>query len=322
MKRALIPLILLSPLTILLGAKLNPAHISADSKWMLHMDLDAFRNSQTGQNARSKWMGDEVEKKLQEMKETYGIDLDKGMHGATLYGNGEKDNGVLVIHADMDKQKLINFAKRNKEYGKSSYNGHKIHSLPGKRPGKQAHVCFHGKGTIIVAQTKELIEGALDVLDGQTPSIKVGEGMRSLSEELENPMMIAYGDFSALKEIQDNPKAAMLKMASRSGFAVGESLGISKASMFLEAKDADSCQQIESIIRGILALGSLQRDKQPDVAKLTNAFIVERNDNLLKVSFRMDTQELIAIGDNMREQRKGSKHRWHEKRKKLKESRE
>jgi hypothetical protein len=58
------------------------------------------------------------------------------------------------------------------------------------------------------------------------------------------------------------------------------------------------------------------------VAKLTNAFIVERNDNLLKVAFRMDTQELIAIGDNMRGQRKGSKHRWHEKRKKLKESRE
>jgi hypothetical protein len=36
----------------------------------------------------------------------------------------------------------------------------------------------------------------------------------------------------------------------------------------------------------------------------------------------MDTQELIAIGDNMREQRKGSKQRWQEKRKKWKESKE
>ena len=319
MKKLLTLLLLISPIAALQAAKLNPAHIAGDSKWMIHLDIDAVLASEIGQDGKSKLQEPAAKEKLQAIKEAFGIDLEKGLHGVTAYGNGDRDNGVLIAHADADKQKLLNFAKLNEGYEKSSYNGHKIHSIDDKR--KQTHVCFHSPGTIVVAQTKDLVQKGVDLLDGKNAAIKVNKGMRSISEELDNPMMIAYGDFSGIKEITDNPKAAMLKMASSTGIAVGESLGIVKAAMFLEAVDADSCQQIESIVRGIMALGSLQRDKQPDLAKLSNAFNVERKENLLKVVFRMDTQDLIQIGENMEKQHRESRHRWHEKKKRFKSER-
>ena len=107
----------------------------------------------------------------------------------------------------------------------------------------------------------------------------------------------------------------MLKLVTRIGIASGESVGISKVAMCLEAGDADSCQQVESILRGIQAMGSLQREKQPDIAKLANAVTFARDSNKLKVVFQMDTQELIAMGKNMENKRKDfRKHRWNRKR--------
>tara|TARA_Y100000588_G_scaffold126259_1_gene138330 strand:- start:69 stop:1037 length:969 start_codon:yes stop_codon:yes gene_type:complete len=308
-------LLLILPLAAINAAKVQSGHIASDSKWMIHIDMDAFMGSELGQNAMEQ--GRKLtEEQLESIQEMFGIDLEKGLHGATAYGNGDSKNGVLVVYADADQKKLLNFAKSNDSYSRSSYNGHKIHSLSDdKKQGKRNHVCFHGNDTIVIAQSKDLVHKALDVIDGSSESIGSNNALDALAGELENPMMLAYGDFSAFGEIGDNPRTAMLKMVTRLGIASGESVGISKVAIFLEASDADACQQVESILRGIQAMGSLQREKQPDIAKLANAVTFDRDSNKLKVVFQMDTQELIAIGKNMENQKKDfRKRRWDRKR--------
>ena len=112
-------LLLVLPVTAIHAAKVQSGHIANDSKWMIHFDLDAFLGSELGQNAMEQ--GKKLtEERLKSIQEMFGIDLENGLHGATLYGNGEPNNGVILVYADADKKKLLNFAKSNDSYSKSS----------------------------------------------------------------------------------------------------------------------------------------------------------------------------------------------------------
>ena len=161
MKKTLALLLLTAPLASLQAAKINPAHIPAKAKWLLHMDIDAFKETTLGKHV----MAEANEKGLQKMKalqDMFGIDLENDIHGATAFGNGKKDNGVLIIHAKANQKKLMNFVVLNDTYEKTSHGKHDIHSLEDEKrnQGGATSFAFTTRRQLLLAQLRILLRRA------------------------------------------------------------------------------------------------------------------------------------------------------------------
>ena len=124
------------------------------------MDIDAFKETTLGKHV----MAEANEKGLQKMKalqDMFGIDLENDIHGATAFGNGKKDNGVLIIHAKANQKKLMNFVVLNDTYEKTSHGKHDIHSLEDeKKPGGATSFAFTTRRQLLLAQLRILLRRA------------------------------------------------------------------------------------------------------------------------------------------------------------------
>ena len=305
MNKTLALLLLAAPLANLQAAKINPAQVPADSRWVLHVDLDAFKGTTLGKHVLNE-IDAKAKKQLQAFEGIFGINLENGLHGATAFGNGEKDKGVLLIHADADKEKLLNFAILNDKYEKSTHGKHEIHSLPDdKKPGKRNFFCFYNNGTVVAGPGADLVTRSVDVLDGEASSLTLNEDLRALGKFVPTPVALGYGDFSTLLKHNKDPKAEILKKVSSIGLAIGEQDGVFKSATGLAASDEESATQVENLIRGIVALGALTGAENPEVAKLANAVKVKREANFVTLRFEMNSQELIALLETLDKKKKG-----------------
>jgi len=295
MNKTLALLLLTAPLVGLQAAKVNPAHIPAEAKWLLHIDIDAFKKTTLGEHV----MGEINSKGLQKveaLQDIFGIDLENDIHGVTAFGNGEKGNGVLIMHAKANQKKLMNFVVLNDTYEKSSYGKHEIHSLSDeKKPGRRNFFCFYNKKTIVAAPTKDLVTQSLDVLNGESPSIKFNDNIHALGKFVASPVLHGYGDFAGLLEMNKNPKAELLKTISSMGMAIGEEDGLFMSAFGLSASTEESAEQVESLVKGMVALGSLSATENPELAKLANAVDISRDARFVAIRFEMESQEMISL---------------------------
>src|SRR5437868_7872517 len=92
--------------------------VPANSRWILHLDGDAFRKSRIG----AMIVEDKCESKVRKVKEDTRLDLDfsfKKINSITAFGRtvGEHKDGVLLVEttADVrgDLEKLIGFKEKN-----------------------------------------------------------------------------------------------------------------------------------------------------------------------------------------------------------------
>ena len=295
MKKTLALLLLAAPLAGLQAAKINPAHIPAKAKWLLHMDIDAFKETTLGKHV----MKEANEKGLQKMKalqDMFGIDLENDIHGATAFGNGKKDNGVLIIHAKANQKKLMNFVVLNDTYEKTSHGKHDIHSLEDeKKPGRHNFFCFYNKKTIVAGPTMDHVTESLDVLNGEAPSMTLNDDVLALGKFVDSPVLHGYGDFAGLLEMNKNPKAELLKTISSMGMAIGEEGGLFMSAFGLSASTEESAAQVENLVRGMVALGSLSATEKPELAKLANAVKISRDGKFVAIQFEMESQEMIGL---------------------------
>ena len=84
------------------AAKVDKTNISKDAKFVAHLDLDAFRASEIGTTILEKVRQEEGREKLDALVEIIGFDPMTAIQSATLSGNGEEDNGILVVRHKAD----------------------------------------------------------------------------------------------------------------------------------------------------------------------------------------------------------------------------
>ena len=290
------------------AAPVESKNIDATSKWLIHIDFDALLKTEIAQHA----LADNPklsDQKLEALKNIIGIDLKTGLHGATIYGNGAPDNGVIIVHADAKPDNLINFAKLNDEYKEDSYQDHTIHNLPDKKnPGKRNHICFYSSDKIIVSQSPALVRQSIHLLDGKRESKQVNEEMKELADYQDNPVLLAHGDFSALRKGKRGKHAASFDQAKRVGISLGETEGQIRAMIGIIAQDSEVAVQLETFLRGMIAIGQLSADKNPALGTLANSVQIRRNNNdMISMELDIETIKLIEAGEAVKQHKRARK---------------
>lgn len=100
------------------AAPLEAGDVSAEAKWFVHIDFDAARDSKVGQFIHQQALKDErIKAGLAKVESELGLDLQKDLHGATLYGTTfTPHTGVLIVYAHADGDKFMAHIKARPDF--------------------------------------------------------------------------------------------------------------------------------------------------------------------------------------------------------------
>ena len=97
--------------------------------WVLHVDCDGMRPTAIGQFLLAEMDKPEAQAKFAAFQTIFNFDPRKQLHGLTLYSTGKApEDGVLLVYADFDPERLVTMAKAAKDYQSTTYKQHVIHN--------------------------------------------------------------------------------------------------------------------------------------------------------------------------------------------------
>tara|TARA_Y100001947_G_scaffold158000_1_gene169768 strand:- start:1699 stop:2628 length:930 start_codon:yes stop_codon:yes gene_type:complete len=278
------------------AAKIDKANISNDAKFVVHLDLDAFRASKIGITLLEKIRKDEGGEKLNALAELIGFDPLSAIHGATMFGNGEEDNGILVVKHKADNTKLLAFMKLDEHYRKTEHGKHEIHGAGDRGDGKRGYVSFVNATTAVLAASRELAAKGIDLVNGKGAAVKqIPTSLVSADKKAKNAFLVAYANVEDLKEHIDNE--TVNQMAKRVAFVMGESDEKFILSISVDALDADAAENMENMVNGLIGFARLNQDENPEVKDILKGLKVTRNEENVSVHFSVGVNKLFELID-------------------------
>jgi hypothetical protein len=229
----------------------------------------------------------------------FSFDPRKQLHGLTLYSAGNApEDGVLLVYADFDPERLVTLAKAAKEAKNTPYKKRVIYSWIDEN--KQArngvkpptYAAFQGSRVVIFSQQEARVARALDVLDQAVPNLSTNTVFPQLGARRNRS--IIEGSARKLDLPDSAPNAAIFRLAKSVRLEAGEANGQITATLSLEMSDENVAQQAAVVVQGVLALAKLQQEK-PEAGKLAEALSLKAEGASLVARLAMPAADLIAI---------------------------
>ena len=278
------------------AAKIDKANISNDAKFVVHLDLDAFRASKIGATILEKIREGEGGEKLNALVELIEFDPLNAIHGATMFGNGEKDNGILVVKHKANGAKLLAFMKLSEHYRKTEHGKHEIHGAGDRSDGERGYVSFVNATTAVLAASRELAAEGIDLVNGKGAAVKqIPTSFLSAGKKAKNAFLVAYANVEELKEHIDNE--SVNQMAKQVAFVMGESDEKFILSISVDALDTDAAENMETMVNGLIGFAKLSQDENPEVKDILKGLKVTRNEANVSVHFSVGVDKLFELID-------------------------
>ena len=282
-----------------LAAPLQRADVPAEPAWVLHVDCDNLRPTAIGQYLLAEMEKPEAQAKLAALQTIFNFDPRKQLRGVTLYSTSKApEDGVLLVYADFDADRLVTLAKAAKDYQSMTYKQHVIHNwIDEKKKGKQGvkprvYAAIHSGRVVVFAQQEPRVAQALDVLDRATANLASSGRFAQLGAGGSSGFIQAAARKLDLPE--GDSKTALLRLAKAARLEVSEAQGKLLASLNLEANDNEVAGQMASVGQGLLALMKLQKDN-PGSVKLAEAITLKQDGVTVTAALAVATADAIEL---------------------------
>jgi hypothetical protein len=283
------------------AAALDPSTVAADAKWIVHVDFDAMRESKVGQHAHGEILKHDLAKTVLAMiKDSTGADLEKDLHGATVYGNGFKPHaGVLIVYADAEREKLVNLMKTRPDFKTSKEGDLELYSWTEAHSDRhhEVVVAFPKKGTGVFAGSTDQVKAAIEVLNGKnglsSSSPLVGDSPKGTILKL---------SVVGINEAELPAKIDVLKKISRVSIVAGESDGTDFDHIRVVTTDADTAKEFKSIVEGFKAMADLHLSKEADLKAMIDDTKIEADGTTLAIDWSGSSDSVIKLMDRAREE--------------------
>jgi hypothetical protein len=291
------------------AAPIHRGDVPADPAWILHFDCDGLRPTTIGQFLLREIDKPDQQAKFASFQSLFNFDLRTQLHGLTLYSlRGPSDDGVLLVYADFDADRLTSLAKSATDYQSSTHNQNVIHTWidEGKRAKKGAKPRTYAaiKGSrIVFGQKEESVAEALDVMDGTAANLEKTQTYQQFDTGNNSGFIQAAA--RKLDVGDTGPQAAVSKLAKLLRLQIGETQKRIRATLSIEASESDLAGQIVTIGQGLLALMKLQTEK-PEAVKLADALSLKQDGATVVVRLALPADEAIDLlqADSARKARK------------------
>lgn len=262
------------------ASPLNLENVAKDSKWLLHLDMDALRKTKIGAHFIEKILQPKIDDAEEVKKMNLSVNL-QNISSVTAYGPAFEKNGdgVLLIRTTADVKKDLDTLS-----GLSSLSGGDALKLSQLKPfpvysfKSNVFIAPNIEGAVVIAKSKEQIESARQILLGKSDTLAT---------------ITTFSDYPSLKKtffflgmaegFNENaaipPQAQVLKETRGGRLVLGESEDKVFANLVFKGKDDESSTKIQQVFQGIIALVSLSQENQDltDLAKAANISSEGRN---------------------------------------------
>jgi hypothetical protein len=281
-----------------LAAPLRRADVAATPAWLAHVDFDALRPTAIGQYMLGEMNKPEAQAKLAAFQAVVSFDLRTQLHGVTVYGTGTTPaDGVLVVYADFDADRLVTLAKAANDAQSNAYKEHVIYNwIDDKKKAKdgvkpRVYAAIAGK-RVVFGQREDRVAQALDVIDGARASLAGGTVFPELGASGDTSFLEAAA--SRFDMANADPNAAMLKLSKQGQLQVGAAQSQLTGMLSLEAKDEEVAGHIASIAQGLIALMKLQQDK-PEALKFAQGLTLKQEGPRVTISLNLSADDAVSM---------------------------
>lgn len=288
-----------------LAGSIPKEEVSADAKWLLHLEAAQFRASKVGGYIITEILVKQLSRPVEEMKRKFKLDadLDKilgGINSITIYGTdyqAPQDHAVLLIRTSPEIEKILvgflagmalagtNIPVQVTQTQEGSVSFYAVQNtaycavLPGK--------------VIAVGRTREITEKAAQVLAGKAPALASGAAFGGFDDVKEAFFFLGVAEgFNAGPGLP--PQAKLLQVANAGRVAVGEDSNQLFLNLALHGKTPEVVMQMQEVMQGIIAIGSLSQPQDKDVAQLLQSIKVSSANNIVNVRVDYPVERAIA----------------------------
>jgi hypothetical protein len=276
--------------------------VDASAAWVAHADIENLRGTAFGRHLLEKMQEPEAAQKLAAFEALWRFDPREDIASLTLYGWGQKKegDGVLVVRGRLDREHLTTVVGGGEGYETRTHGNHLLHSWLDKKTEdgdeitKRKYGVFHTSGVLVLGEDADGMNKALDVLDGQRPSLETENPFALLASVQDAAFFMATADFAALSS-NAKPKAQLFKNAAAAAMGIGESNQRMFGTLVLETGEPQAAKGMKMIADGLIALALLNAENDPNAAQLAEAAQVNAEGNRLVIQLSCSSDEFIAM---------------------------
>lgn len=272
--------------------------VPGDAKWLVHLDVDAFRDSRLG----GMTLNEMLAAPLAQLKAQFKIDgqlvLQK-LHSITAFGNdfeaGPKADGVLLLSGDEELLKIVEglLAAQILQDQGATIKKVQQEPFPLYSVNEEVFVSPRLGGQVVVSKSRKNIESLRKLLEGQGKGGRRSEPFSGYAKVPNTFFFLAvaegFNDNAALPA-----QAKILKMAEGARIVVGEKADLVFLNLALKAKDPEVIQQIRQVIEGMTALLALGQSENKELLELVQATKVSSTDKMVTVNIEYPLEKVFG----------------------------
>ncbi|MEC7500588.1 MAG: hypothetical protein VX970_02575 [Planctomycetota bacterium] len=301
------------------AAPLNPAEIPADTKWLIHFDVEKARDWKLMQNWE-KQMKDKAwyRDKVSEMAATYGWNPVTDLQGISMYDSQyARFNGVLALHVQNIKPGEIaaRFQKMHPDAQTETYRGRLISTWTDSSPYQGEHSvagCLFDNSLMLIADDSQKIKSSIDVLEGKTPGLQEDS---SLLDSFNRQALLACRAIDVPETYQATTRCPVLKRCQTATMFFDADDEIMQLEYDLQANNAELASKMKGAVSGMWAMMGMKMKQSALGKKMLDAVQINREGNHLRVTWQGETEDVEKMAQAMKEKKWG-KMDWKQYRKK------
>lgn len=311
-----------------MAAPLNPSHVPADAKWVIHIDLEALTDTALAEQVRQN-RPEMVKLVRQWFQNRYGIDPREDLIGVTMFSDSyESHTGAMILKAGYDREKVAAELKNNPNVQAESWENQTIYMVTkprlgarlndsnrgeeaaprqrreprqneaGANPTKSAIILLDDQ-TAVFASSADRAKAVVGLLQGGSPSLE-GKESGLLKELAEGAIL--YGAAVDLKQIaQHEGIFPILRQHEQIYLSVGEKEGEVFRNLTLVAQSEDVAEQMKKSLEGAVAFGKVWSAGSENLTRIVEGVEVTREGNTVHFQGRSDTETVLGALGEVRE---------------------
>lgn len=249
----------------LFGGPLQKEQVSANAKWVAHLNVEGMVASGLGKYILEKANEEQgIEAKMNAFAKLFGLNPLTDLEGITLYAeNFEPSSGVAIIQAKMDQEKLRQLLVLNKGHQESKYGDKPVHRWIQKPEGKKddgvRFGMFYSDKVVVIARAEDVLKHAINILDGKAANLSKAK-TNFLPEAPSGTFLIAAT--TDLPGKTDKPQATTLRNISAGWLLAGQSDQTVFLKASVTANTKENAALMQQVAIGFLALAQLNLNQQ------------------------------------------------------------
>ena len=286
--------------TFAVAGPLVPERVARDSKWVLHLDGESFLKTQVGQYIADNMIEKEFGNFNQELKKNFGTEIAwRNAKSVTAYGfefkpNGQP-NGVVIVEGEIGLTETLDKVwKKQQDQSIATAADLEVVEEGGNRTyiwKRDQYGTSVGKNLFALARTKEELARAKAVFTGKEPSLAKPTALTSAGVLPVIEVLTPQG----LEGAALSGPVALLKRCNDGHLILGEKSEDLCLNVQLSAANSNVASQIRQVVQGIISLGMLGGDANPDLQKLASSAAVGGDESNISLKLQMPSKDAIKL---------------------------